>query len=257
MSDVEPSSLRIKLEARPLYLQAQDRILQLLRKGAYPSGAQLPPEPELARDLGISRSTLREALRGLEQMGLVVRRHGVGNFVASNAVRIESGLEELTSLDTLAARHGYRTEVLEAGVRRVKAPGPAATSLGVEPGSRICLAESVRAIEGRPIAYYKHFYLPGTFNDLELAQVYGGSLLDLLVSTGVVRLQGAMTVVRAVAAAGKVRKKLSVKSGHPVLLLEQILYDVEGRALSYAELYYLTDSRLSFHILRRPPWSGR
>ncbi len=257
MSDVGPSSLRLRLETRPLYLQAQDRILALLRSGVYAPGAQLPPEPELARDLGISRSTLREALRGLEQMGLVLRRHGVGNFVASSAVRLESGLEELTSLDRLAARHGYTTEVVEAKVRKVRASAEVASHLGIDVGSTVCLAESVRAIEGKRIAYYRHYYRVGAYDDRELVSKFGGSLLDLLVASGSPTIHGAMTVVRAVSAAGRIKSKLAVRAGFPLLLLEQLLYDPQGTVLSFAELYYVTDGKLSFHILRRPPLSAR
>jgi GntR family transcriptional regulator len=189
-------------------------------------------------------------------MGLIVRRHGVGNFVASGAIRLESGLEELISLDRLAARHGHATEVTEVTLRKVRASAIVAAQLGVSEGTKVCLAESVRALQGRPIAHYRHYYLPGTFNDEELTAKYGGSVLDLIVTSGTPRIRGAMTVVRAVSAVGRVKEKLSVKRGYPLLLLEQLLYDMEGKVLSFAELYYVTDGRLSFHILRRPPMSA-
>ena len=61
------SDVAIQQDSRPLYERAQEALLQLLSKGGYRPGDKLPPEPELARQLGISRATLREALRSLKR----------------------------------------------------------------------------------------------------------------------------------------------------------------------------------------------
>ena len=66
----------------PLSTQTQQYLLGLIEHGTYEPGEQLPSEKELSVKLGISRSTLREALLNLEQEGIVIRRHGVGTFVA-------------------------------------------------------------------------------------------------------------------------------------------------------------------------------
>ena len=65
---------------RPLYQSTTHALAEILRQAA--PGSALPSEPRLARQLGVSRSTLREAMRPFEQRGLVTRRQGVGTFVA-------------------------------------------------------------------------------------------------------------------------------------------------------------------------------
>lgn len=97
------TNLPLKLDARPLYIRAEEALVVLLKSGHYEPGAQLPPEPELARQLGISRATLREALRSFEERGLIRRQRGVGTFVRATRPLIESGLETLESLDSLPA----------------------------------------------------------------------------------------------------------------------------------------------------------
>jgi DNA-binding FadR family transcriptional regulator len=59
----------------------QDRIKQFIIANGYQSGDVLPPETELARDLGISRGSLREAMKSLQTLGVVETRHGLGTFV--------------------------------------------------------------------------------------------------------------------------------------------------------------------------------
>jgi len=69
-------------DRRPLYVQAIDALTNMIETGQLKTGAQLPPEDELAKRLGISRSTLREALGHLESHGLIARRQGIGTFVS-------------------------------------------------------------------------------------------------------------------------------------------------------------------------------
>ncbi len=71
----------IKTDQRPLYAQVIDRIKQDIENQVYQEGEKLPSEFELSKQLGISRATLREAFRLLEEDGVVIRRHGVGTFV--------------------------------------------------------------------------------------------------------------------------------------------------------------------------------
>ena len=63
--------------------QAVDRLRELILRGEFSAGERLPPERVLARELGVSRSTLREAIRALVVMNVLVSRHGDGTYVSS------------------------------------------------------------------------------------------------------------------------------------------------------------------------------
>jgi GntR family transcriptional regulator len=66
------------------------------------SGERLLSEPELAKQLGVSRATLREAMRTFEAQGLIHRRQGAGTFVVGRMSVIDAGLEVLESIETMA-----------------------------------------------------------------------------------------------------------------------------------------------------------
>ena len=85
-----------------------------MQRGGYAPGDRLPSEIELSQQLGISRPTLREALRHLEEEGTIVRRHGVGTFVAVHRRSSRAGLEVLESIERMAERRGLPTRMSEA-----------------------------------------------------------------------------------------------------------------------------------------------
>src|SRR5512142_874888 len=102
---------RLRTDQRPLYVQASEAYRALLRSGKYAPGDRLPTEIELSQQWGISRPTLREALRLLEEEGSIVRRHGVGTFVAPPSPVIDAGLEVLESIDRMADHRGLTTQM--------------------------------------------------------------------------------------------------------------------------------------------------
>src|SRR6476619_5959186 len=71
------------VEPRRLYRQIADQLAQLIAKGEFPSGSRLPAERELAVSLGVSRTSVREAIISLEMSGLVEVRVGTGIFVTA------------------------------------------------------------------------------------------------------------------------------------------------------------------------------
>src|SRR3990172_12759937 len=80
------------------------------------AGDRLPTEPKLAEMLGVSRATLREAMRTFETQGLIPRRQGVGTFVLHPSSVIDTGLERLESIESLARRIGLTVSMGELKV---------------------------------------------------------------------------------------------------------------------------------------------
>src|SRR5215471_20175303 len=85
----------------PLYYQVQHTISQRISRGEYAPGSQLPSESELSRELGVSRVTVREALRVLAQENLLVKIQGRGTFVADNPLIAQPSRNFMGSLEDL------------------------------------------------------------------------------------------------------------------------------------------------------------
>ena len=116
-------------------------------------GDRLLTEPELAKQLGVSRATLREAMRTFETQGLLLRRQGIGTFVVRPTQVLESGLEVLESIDTLAKRTSLPVSPAKIDLELRQATNEECDILGLDSGCSIVSVSRVILAEARPVAY--------------------------------------------------------------------------------------------------------
>jgi GntR family transcriptional repressor for pyruvate dehydrogenase complex len=100
------------IEPRRLYRQIADQIRALIRRGEFATGSRLPPERDLARQLGVSRPSVREALIALEVEGLVDVRIGSGIYVRAPDAAAATDAPEATAgpFELLRARYVIEAE---------------------------------------------------------------------------------------------------------------------------------------------------
>jgi DNA-binding FadR family transcriptional regulator len=111
------------IEPRRLYRQIADQIRTLIRSGEFPAGARLPPERDLAKQLGVSRPSVREALIALEVEGLVEVRIGSGIYVqpAGNGTHAARAHEaEAGPFELLRARYIIEAECAALAAKTAK-----------------------------------------------------------------------------------------------------------------------------------------
>src|SRR5512140_365988 len=118
-----------------------------------PAGSRLMSEPELSKQMGVSRATLREAMRTFETQGLIRRRQGSGTYVVGKFQVIEAGLEVLESIETMARRMNLEVSVSDLHIEQMDADSPIADGLCVEEGTRYVRVRRVMRAEGRPVSY--------------------------------------------------------------------------------------------------------
>src|SRR5512137_3074959 len=108
-----------------------------------PAESRLPSEPDLAQQMGVSRATLREAMRSFEGRGLIRRKQGVGTFVVARVPVIDSGLEVLESIETLAQRINLPVQVGELQVKQKSADEVESQKLNQPQGSMLTCVSRV------------------------------------------------------------------------------------------------------------------
>lgn len=238
---------RNQFDSRPLYVRAEESLAQLI--DSMPAGDRLPTEPDLAKRLGISRATLREAMRLFEERGRLMRKPGVGTFVLAPQPVIDSGLEVLESIDTLAHRLGLQTRMMNLAVAEREADDSDSACLGLPNATRVVAISRAIYAGSVPVAYLTDVLPAGLVTEDEMEN-FSGSVLDLLLRRGDVPLTQSRTALTAESADGMLARQLGVQRGTPLMHFEATLYAQDGRAVDHSHSHFVP-GYFKFHIVRK------
>ncbi len=214
-----------------------------------PAGQRLPSEPELAKQLGVSRATLREAMRSFETQGLIRRRQGSGTFVVGKMQVLDSGLEVLESLETLAKRLGLEVSVSDLNIEPLVADEEHAKLLDVPVGEALTRVRRVIRTDHRPVAYLVDVLPEAILRSKDLPADFHGSVLDLLLGRGDA-LASSRANVSAIGATAEVAKAIEIQRGDVLLHFNSQLFSAEGKIVDYS-LSYFIPGYFHFHVVRR------
>ncbi|HUH96468.1 MAG TPA: GntR family transcriptional regulator [Anaerolineales bacterium] len=213
------------------------------------AGDRLPSEPDLAKQLGVSRATLREAMRTFETQGLIHRRQGAGTFVVGKVPVMDAGLEMLESLDTMADRLGLEVSVSDLHVESVSADREHAAAFNVSPAAKLTRVRRVMRADGRPVAYLVDTLPEEILKPAQLPVSFKGSVLDFLIDRGE-HLTVSRAAISAIDATAEVAKPLEIQRGDVLLQFVSQLYNVSGKVIDYSASYFIP-GYFRFHVNRR------
>lgn len=214
-----------------------------------PAGQRLVSEPDLAKQMGVSRATLREAMRTFETQGLIRRRQGSGTYVVGKVPVIDAGLEVLESLDTMAHRKNLQTTVSDLHIDQVDADKDTAAGLGIPEKTRLTRIRRVIRAESRPVAYLIDTLPADVLKPSELPAGFTGSVLDFMLTRGD-KLTVSRAAISATNATADVAKALEIQRGDVLLQFLSQLYLDNGKNVDYTVSYFIP-GYFNFHVVRR------
>ncbi|MCJ8158270.1 GntR family transcriptional regulator [Sphingomonas sp. LaA6.9] len=219
----------------PLYQRLQQALRRAIETQLLKPEEALPPERDLATDFEVSRITVRKALDGLVQEGLLTRRQGAGTFVAG---RVEKQFSKLTSFSEDMATRGRsaRSEWLSKSEGAVT-PDESLT-LGLSPGTRVFRFNRIRYADEMPMAL-EYSTILGTA--LPSVDAVDASLYTALEAAGN-RPVRALQRLRAVLFNAEQAKLLEIEPGAPGLFIERRGYLEDGRPVEMTHSWYRGDA---------------
>lgn len=239
---------RMKIINKTLSSQVKEVIIDMINSSEFMS--KLPSEQKLATELGVSRNTVREALKALENEGLVISRHGVGTFVTryNGSENIRYNIATLDSTTKIITDHGYTpgTKSVYYDVRM--SSDYIAKLLGSDTPLKILYIERVRTANGNPIIFVKD-YIPYKEGMLEkYAKMKDESLFNFVNNYRSVSFSNCS--IHAVLSDEQIMDKLELDEPKALLLLKQTHYSSRGIPVFYSDSYFITE-KLEFNLIRR------
>ncbi|MBD8524860.1 GntR family transcriptional regulator [Pseudomarimonas arenosa] len=220
---------------QPLYQQLQRALREAIEKRLISVDEALPAERHLAEELQVSRITVRKAIEGLVDEGLLVRRQGAGNFVSA---RVEKNFAKLTSFsEDMRARGRVPSSEWIRKSEGTVTPEEAMT-LRLSPGTPVFRFHRLRYADNAPMSVEFATVVAACLPSLEAVQ---NSLYEALERAGN-RPVRALQRLRALLLRAEQARLLEAREGDAGLLVERVGFLPDGRAVEFCQSYYRGDT---------------
>lgn len=221
-------------------LLVKEYLLDYITRKQLKRNDQLPSESAIAKTLGVSRNTLREAYVSLENEGVIVRRHGIGTFVAHSPI-IRDSLNDFSPFAQIIQDGGYTPNFQTLSMGFEYAPQDVHDVFGTPSSEELrCIKRIVRA-DRQPVIYVSDYMAPG----LEAAALnwdaFDGNMVRFLANSLDTQLHQIQSYIRAALLDSEVSKYLELAAGSPILSVRSTIFTVDNLPINYSKICFNSD----------------
>lgn len=238
----------------PLYHQLERDLVQRIRAGEFQPGAPLPTEEGICDQYGVSRITVRRALDAMFAQGLIIRRRGVGSFVAerregARSIRLSGSLD-----DFLSTAGSLNNEVITLG--RTPAGAEVADALDIPEGEEVVRLELIGSLSAGPVIYLEIFFPVSVGGFLRREDIIPGKpIVRIVEQKQNLRVVRAHQLIEADLAGEVAARHLGVAPETPVLRIRRVYFTAGDRPIELAVLRHHPERynyEIEFHAGRTP-----
>jgi GntR family transcriptional regulator len=238
-ASAQPSKKRVQLADGPvpLYYQLEQDLRNRIASKEFEPGSSLPTEDRICEQYGVSRITVRRALDALNSQRLIVRRRGVGSFVAETPRRINSKLTGSLSEFLMSAGALHTTCV---SLEPAMPPAEVSKVFNLSKGQNAILLRAVGALDdGDPVAYLE-IWFPLEIGEVLTPADLGGSepIVRIVERKHQLRLVGAEQIVEPGRAGSAAGRHLQIAGDTPILRVKRVYYVHPHRPIEVAYVRY-------------------
>ena len=237
-------------DRRPMSAQLRDRLVDDFTSRGLSPGDRLPTEAEIAERFTVGRSTAREALKLLEQEGVVVAEQGRGRFLSTLGVlKVERPITRFESVTAMLQALGYRTRTLVLAVAEGPPTPAERRALALRGRARVVRLERLRSASDDPLVYtvetVPREVLPGPLRHVD----WTGSLTELLGAHGHLPVSSAARI-QAVDLPEETAGRYTLSGLGPWRMVTETAVTNAGRPVLHAADYH-RGAAFAFHVVRR------
>lgn len=242
--------MRAAIERNP---PISDQVRRLLREritaGDYAPENRLPAEEQIARELRVSRATVRTALASLAAEGLLIRRQGDGTYVNTGRIQVHTRVETLWEFTRLIEDSGRQPSILPLSVENRPPTSTEARSLHLTPGDEVAAFIRVFNADDKPVIYSINTLPRLRLKTLPTSEELQKPIFEIVAKHCEQSIAYAVADLSAVLAGDEIAPILHMNPGAALLLFEEVFYDRLGQPLVHATNYY-NDKLLRLKIMR-------
>lgn len=237
--------------AAPLSAQALDALVRAIVAGSFDDG-RLPAEYDLARQLGVSRTTVRSALQALEQIGMIERRPGRGTRVRKHARPDVLILHGLVAFSTLLRERGHEVTSQATVTRHEVCPAELAAKIQCDVERESYEIEIRLSADGQPAVHIRERFCGSALASPLEDDVVPDSVLKLSATHFAVPIDHAVATLRPAVATEREQDMFGVRAGQPYQFMEEILYSSDDVPLVFSEIS-VSDDYIQYAVVRHVP----
>jgi GntR family transcriptional regulator len=223
----------------PLYIQIAEGLIAQIESGALCPGEQLPPERELSENFGVTRMTLRRALRVLEGQGLIIRKHGIGTYIAEP--KIDRKMEVVFRFSSDMQQRGFKPQAKLISFEQIMAESSMARDLLVPISAQIYSILRLRSINQEPVMLESYLIPLSRFPGLDQYDLENRSIYEILEDEYGVPIARARQSFEPVIATDFEAKLLNITVGDALMMEKRLSYDVNNLPIEIGKDRYRGD----------------
>lgn len=232
------------VSAQPLYLQIKQVLAQRILDGEYAPHERLPSESELMKAFGVSRITVRQALRDLHSDGLVFSVQGKGTFVSKP--KAIQDVQRLQGFGESMVPQGYEASTRVISVQESRPNQEVAEALGLKQSDGVVELIRIRYLNREPISIDHSFY-PADIGRKLVGRDLTQDIFPLLENEFDLLLDHADLRIEATLADKAQAEHLNCDVGAPVLMIRRLVLDKQGKPIAYEFLSHRGDA-FQYHL---------
>lgn len=223
----------------PLYAQLKDILKNKIHTGEYKENTKIPTEPELTESYGVSRITVRRAVKELVEEGYLVKKQGKGTFVSRH--KVFRKIEYVAGFSDSCKANGFTPTSILLERKKLPASEDLSSKLQVDLGTELIYIQRKRMADNLPIMLENNYFVYSEYAFL-MEEDMDGSLYKLLEERGTLAINPGETVLEMVSATDQIAKIMDVGFGTPFFFVDTVINDQNNHPVHVGHQYYLGEA---------------
>ena len=217
--------------------QVKEYLLNYIEQNGLDPKDQLPSETATAKTLGVSRNTLREAYIELESEGVIIRRHGIGTFVAHSPI-IRDSLNDFSPFTQIIKDSGFTPTFQTLSINYDLAPNEVCDMFAAQASTKLHYIKRIVRADQQPVIYVEDYITPTVKSELLNWESFDGNMIQFLSSTFNISLHHFQSHIRAAALNHEISQFLELESGTPILSVRSIIFKEDDQPIAYSKIFF-------------------